>query len=204
MQIQIQLAERPEQILEAYNLVRKVYKKCFNNLDINKLKSKSFKHEVLIAISPENQKVLGTLSFMYPDEDIFPCESSFGFNLKDALIGKNGYVEIGRLATTDECKNHFTVMVSLFLGIAFYLEKRQIHGWVATIKDHIFNHFTRIELPMNQINQAPNLPKRNLLWKYIGDPKTLHLFDIPSEKSIATFKGKYQRYIDNGSVEILL
>jgi hypothetical protein len=204
MQIQIQLAENPEQVLEAHNLVRTVYKRCFGGLDINKLKGRKFRHEVLIAVLPENQKVLGTLSFMYPEKDNFPCESSFGFKLKDVLSGKDDYVEIGRFATSDECKQHLTVVISLFLGIAFYLEKRQIKGWVATIKDHIFNYFTKIELPMHSINQKPNLRKNSLMWKYIEDPKTLHLFDITSEKSIATFKQKYQRYVDNGSVKINL
>ena len=203
MQISIQLAESPEQILEAHNLVKTVYKKCFR-LNIDKLKGGTYRHEILIAVSPYNQKILGTLSFMYPNEGIFPCESFFGFNLKDSLLGTDGYIEIGRLATADESKNHLKVVTSLFLGIAFYLEKKQINGWVATIKDQIFNYFTRIELPMNCIDQNPNLPKKSALWKYIEDPKTLHLFDITSEKSIETFKGKYQRLIDNGSVEINL
>ncbi len=202
MQIQIKLAESPEQILEAHDLVRKVYKKCFGGLDINKLKGRKFRHEVLIAVSPENQKVLGTLSFMYPEEDKFPCESSFGFKLKNVLNEKNDYVEIGRFATSDECKQHLTVVISLFLGIAFYLEKKQIKGWVATIKDHIFNFFAKIELPMNNIDQKPILRKNSLMWKYIEDPKTLHLFDITSEKSIEIFKQKFQHYTKNGSIII--
>jgi hypothetical protein len=202
MRIKIQLAEHPEQILAAHNLVRKVYKKCFNGLDVNQLKSPKFRQEVLIAVSAESNEILGTLSFMYPSENTFPCESSFGFVLSETLKKKQGYLEIGRFATTDECKKHLTVVISLFLGIAYFLEKRQMNGWIATIKDHIFDFFKKIDLPMNCIEQSPNLPPDSLMWKYIEDPRTLHLFEIGAEKSIDVFKQKFQRYIINGSIEI--
>jgi hypothetical protein len=204
MKIKIRLAKTRRQILAARDLVRMVYKKCFG-LDLNLLKGtkkQHFKKEVLIATCPLTNEILGTLSFMYPNKGVFPCESFFGYDLADTLKDKENYIEIGRFATNDESKKNLIVVISLFLGMAQFLEERKLSGWIAVIKDHIYDFFTRIELPMNAINQPPNLPEEDPMWLYIEDTKKLHLFDISSTESIATFKKVFQRYLDNGSIDI--
>ena len=204
MKVKIQLANSLEQLAEAQSLVEKTYQDEFeiDLRELAKIKSQGFEYEVLIAISEDTQEILGTLSFMYPTiKGIFPCESYFGFNMDGFVKRKIKHIEIGRFATSENGRKHRIVVLSLFLGIAHFLEKRKIKGWIATVKDNIFNFFKQIELPMNCIDQKPILAPDDLMWEYIKDVSTLHLFSIKSSLSIISFK-KFQRFVDEGLVEI--
>ena len=204
MAVITQLANSPEQLEEAHELVRKSYGEAFH-LDLDELKiehHEQFKHEVLIATSSTNGEILGTLSFMYPSDDgVFPCESFFGFNLKKNLKKKRQFIEIGRFATSKEGKKNPAVVISLFLGITYFVKARKINGWVATVKDDIFNFFLKINMPMHLINQLPDLPKSSPLWGYIGDVSSLHLFKVSSSEAANSFS-RFQGCITKKLIEI--
>lgn len=201
------LAKSQKQRLLAHDLVKKTYLSEFK-VDIDNLKttppSQQFRSEVLIAQSASTKEILGTISIIYPNDlGKFPCESLFGFDLENDFSYKNNYVEIGRFATSDEGKKDNTVLYSLLLGIKFLLQKRQIQGWVATVKEDLFSFINNIKLPIHQISQLPNISQDNILWGYIGDISSLHLLDTTSIETVKTFS-MYDRYITNNKIKIIL
>ena len=204
MSVITKIAKSRKELSKAHELVKKTYKEAFN-LDLDELKAVKkgqFKHDVLIAISSVTNEILGTISIMYPNEKgVFPCETFFGFNLRNNLEGKDKYVEIGRFATSDEGKQHRTVFISLLLGVSSFLKARKINGWIATVKDDIFNFLQHIKLPVHTILQKPVISKKNPLWLYVGDISSLHLFDVTSFETMSSFE-KFKGYITKKLIEI--
>jgi hypothetical protein len=204
MSVIMKLAKTRKELSEAHELVKKTYGGAFGiNLDeLKEEKEGQFKHDVLIAVSSATNEILGTISIMYPNANgIFPCERFFGFNLKKSLEGKSKYVEIGRFATSDEGKQHHTVFISLLLGVSSFLKAKKINGWIATVKDDIFNFLQTIKLPIHNILQKPVLSRDNPLRLYVGDDASLHLFDVTSSETMNSFE-RFTGYITKRLIEI--
>lgn len=209
MEINILLAQTAEQKHKALELVRESYVSHFD-LDLSMLNPCSEDHEtvlefekdILIVQSKEDGKILGSLSFIYPKNGKFPCEYYFGLNLPEEDRQVLACVEVGRFATSQSCKNNPIVIIALFLGIAAYVEKRKIKRWIAVIKDNFFDFFMKINLPMKELAQKPNLPPEHLLWKYIENTEQVHTFITDGLVSSHVFNERFGKYVQINRIKI--
>lgn len=205
MAIIVKLAKNYRQRATAYQLVRNTYLQKFN-VDIDNLHfshPEKFKSDVLMAISTNTKRVLGTMSVMYPNRNgIFPCESLFGFKLSDYNMADHNYVEIGRFATSEEGKKNIMVVIALFLGAIKHLQNKQIEGWTATVKDDVFDFLQKgVSLPLNSIEQTPVLQEDDPLWNYIGNTSNLHLFNVSLDKTAFSFQ-RFEGFLTRGVIDI--
>lgn len=189
----------------AYQLVRETYMQAFQ-LDINELstvQTHQFKSDVLIASDADSQRILGTMSVMYPDHNgNFPCESLFGFDLSCYGRSLGKYVEIGRFATSEEGKKNRAVVISLFLGALRHLQIIGADGWLATVKDDIFGFLSKLALPLHSIEQTPMLHGYNPLRGYVGNDAALHLFDVSLRETERSFS-RFESYLVRGRVKLV-
>jgi len=205
MAIIIKLAKNQNLFSKAHKLVRKTYLQTFN-MDIDELHffhPEKFKSDVLLAISADNNEILGTMSIMYPNlEGIYPCESLFGFELSKYHLANNNYVEIGRFATSDEGKKKVTVVIALFLGAIKYLQNQEVNGWTATVKDDVYDFLHRVvSLPLNNIAQKPIIQENDPLKSYVGNANSLHLFDVSLNETAFSFK-RFEGYLKRGLIDL--
>lgn len=125
---------------EAFGLLKKVYSDKFD-LDFEVFKSLfklPFDTDVLV-IRDETGRVAGTASVMFPQGDLFPTEYIFGTPIRDTghFLPLRQSVEVGRLAKAKDVSNGLIIKATM-LAVAAYLHRRQLAGWVATVKPTLF------------------------------------------------------------------
>ncbi len=197
----VTLAETTEQENQAHQLVKDEYGKKLN-VDIDKLRliyPQRFECDVLMAFTEDEMKLVGTMSVMYPNA-IYPCELMFGLNLVERKLAQKNYVEIGRFTTNRNGIENRVVIGALFVGAIQHLQNKQINGWTAIVQSHIFNFLKKHDLPMNIINQKPNLSENHPLYSYAKDT---YVFDVSLVNTIPSFQS-FDSYKESGLIKIQL
>lgn len=197
----VTLAKTEDEKNQAHQFVRNVYLEKLN-VDIDKLRllyPEHFECDVLMAFTENEMQLVGTMSVMYPNT-IYPCESMFGLNLEERKLAQKNYVEIGRFAADKSKSENCDAVGALFVGTIKHLQNKQINGWTAIVQSHIFNFLKGRGLPMNIINQKPDLSENHPLYCYA---KNTHVFDVSLVDTIPSFQ-KFKEDEERGLIKIQL
>lgn len=192
MSIFVKLVETESERKDALSLVRESYLHSFG-LDLNDLPRKeSFESDILIACSAGHE-LLGTMGILFADsEGKYSSEALFGYDLSGIRADIRGYSEIGRFATAQAGKLDPKAVISLFLGAISYHELRGIPGWIATVKDDVFDFLASLKLPMIELEQMPHIAENDPLRKYVGDGRGTHLIQVKIEDTRKAYDRFYR------------
>lgn len=191
MKITVSVAYTDAALREAFALLYQIYLNVFK-VDLKELKRLfplDFRSVVLL-VKDETGKLLGTASLMYPHDIFFPTEYLFGATIRNdgVYLPLRGGVEVGRLAKADDAPSDL-VSKAIMLGVAAYIRKENLSGWVATVKPPMYRIIKRTGLQsvlFETYLEETDEEKAAIIEKYKG--KEIKSFWASAEDTIHAFE----------------
>lgn len=159
MKLTVNFARTEQELLEAENLALSRYSRQFgvNLASVKNSSGDKFEKDVLI-IREESQKIIATVTMMYPaQKNLFPTEDLFGVDIQRQIpdLAKRSLIEVGRVAKSENCHDGDQVMNALMLTTLEYLRRKNLDGWIATVKKPMMRFLRKSKL--NKVTMLEHL-----------------------------------------------